>query len=465
MADVEAITGCPNCAKLAAVVARLEARIAELEERLRADSSNSHKAPSSDPPWKPKPAQAKPTGRKPGGQPGHKGVTRPLAPLDDVDDVQERRPTECRACGGPLEGTDPRPVRRQVVDIPPIRPTITEYRLHRLRCACCGEETRGEVPPDVRAGTFGTRVRTIAALLTGAHRLSRRATEQLMSDLFGLSISLGSVSNLEAETAAGLEAPFAEARRAAEAASVCHTDETGWAERHRLAWLWVMATSAATVFLVRKSRGSDVARELLGPARAVVVTDRWSGYSWLPLARRQLCWAHLIRDFRKLAECGDPAAAGLGEALLERARKLFELWHRVRDGTLKRSSFRTYASGLRGRIRIYLEVVSGCANRRAAALARGILRLEPAMWTFVRIPGVEPTNNAAERALRPVVLWRKGSYGSRSQVGHAFVERMLTVVTTLRQHGRNVLDFLHDASVAALRKAVAPPLLPVTAGL
>jgi transposase len=280
-----------------------------------------------------------------------------------------------------------------------------------------------------------------------------------MSDLFGLTLSLGSVSNLEAETAAALEAPYLEARRAAEAATVHSADETGWAERHRLAWLWVMATSAATVFMVRRSRGSEVAKELLGAARGVVLTDRWSGYSWLPLSRRQLCWAHLIRDFRKISESAHAGIAGLGEALLDNARRLFELWRRVRDGTLQRSSFRTYASRLRCQIKTYLIAVTGCANRRAAALARGILRLEPAMWTFVRIPGVEPTNNAAERALRPVVLWRKGSYGSRSEIGHAFVERMLTVVTTLRQHGRNVLEFLREASVAALRKVGAPALV------
>ena len=210
---------------------------------------------------------------------------------------------------------------------------------------------------------------------------------------------------------------------------------------------------------MRRSRGSEVAKELLGTrASGIVLTDRWSGYNWLPLERRQLCWAHLIRDFRKLTECGEPVAS-LGECLLECARKLFEWWYRVRDGTLKRSSFRTYVSGLRPRVRGYLEAAAACTHRRAAALCRGILRFEPAMWTFVRVIGVEPTNNAAERALRPVVLWRKSSYGSRSTVGHAFVERMLTVVATLRQHGRNVLDFLHDACLASIRRAASPPLI------
>lgn len=472
MAEIEPTPGCAGCAALAALlkealaeIVTLKARVSELERQLKEDSSNSHKPPSSDPPWKPKPAHAKPSGRKPGGQPGHKGVTRPLAPLDDVDEIKECRPTECRGCGAALRGTDRRPSRRQVIDIPEVRPTITEYRLHGLRCPCCGEVTRGEVPAGVPDGAFGPRVRAIAALLTGVHRVSRRATEQLMSDLFGLSISLGSVSNLEGDMVEALEEPFEVACRAARAKAVHHADETGWTKGKERAWMWVLATDAATIFLVRKSRGSDAAQDLLGSAvAAVTVTDRWSGYNWLPLMRRQLCWAHLIRDFRKLSECAGPIAKH-GDALLDYARRLFELWHRVRDGTLRRSSFRIYASRLRQTIRDALEAGAECAHRKGAALCRGILRLEPAMWTFARVPSVEPTNNAAERALRPVVLWRKNSYGSKSDLGHDFVERMLTVVVTLRQHGRNVLEFLREASVAALRRAAAPSLLPCAPGL
>jgi transposase len=284
-----------------------------------------------------------------------------------------------------------------------------------------------------------------------------------MSDLFGLSISLGSVSNLEADMVEALDAPFTEACQAARGAAALHTDETGWAERYKLAWLWALATTSATIFLVRKSRGAEVAKELLGPSSdGIVVTDRWSGYSWLPTGRRQLCWAHLIRDFRKLSECAEPLA-GLGNSLLDCARRLFDWWHRVRDGTLRRSTFRNYVGRLRSEVRTYLAAGSGCAHRKAAALCRGILRFEPAMWTFARIPGVEPTNNLVERALRPVVLWRKGSYGSCTTIGHAFVERMLTTVATLRQHGRNVLEFLQEACVSALRKATAPSLIPAHA--
>jgi transposase len=243
---------------------------------------------------------------------------------------------------------------------------------------------------------------------------------------------------------------------------VAHVDETGWREANQRAWLWTAVTQAVTVFLIRRSRGSQVAKELVGEAFAgTLVSDRWSGYRWGPIKKHQLCWAHLIRDLRQIAEAGGSAAA-IGEALGMCARQLFHWWHRVRDGTLQRSSFYVYVRRLRLEVRASLREGAPCEDAKSAALCRSLLQYEPALWTFVHKTGVEPTNNASERALRPVVLWRKSSFGTQSRAGSDFVERVLTVVATLRQQQRHVVQYVTTACQAALHHQPPPSLLPAT---
>jgi transposase len=299
-------------------------------------------------------------------------------------------------------------------------------------------------------------------MLSGTYRLSKRNIQQLLADCFGVELALGSISALERATSEALQEPVAEARRFVQQQPVAHVDETGWREANHRVWLWTAVTKAVTVFLIRCSRASQVAKELLGEAFAgIVVSDRWSGYRWVPIENHQLCWAHLIRDLRQIAEAGGSAAA-LGEALGMCARQLFHWWHRVRDGTLQRSSFRIYVAQLRLEVRALLHEGTLCDDPKGAALCRSLLRHEPALWTFIHHEGVQLTNNPAERALRPVVLWRKGSFGTQSRTGSEFVERMLTVVATLHQQQRHILQYVTATCHAALHHQPPPSLLPVT---
>jgi transposase len=305
-------------------------------------------------------------------------------------------------------------------------------------------------------------------VLSGAYRLSKRNIQQLLADCFGVELALGSISALERATSEALQEPVAEARRFVQQQAVVHVDETGWRELNRRAWLWVAVTHTVTVFLIRLSRGSQVAKELVGAAFAgILISDRWSGYRWVPLKRHQLCWSHLIRDFRQMAEAGGSAGA-IGGTLGMCARQLFHWWHRVRDGTLQRSSFCVYVSQLRLEVRALLQEGMWCDDPKGAALCRSLLQHEPALWTFVHKEGVDPTNNASERALRPIVLWRKSSFGTQSRAGSDFAERLLTVVASLRQQQRNVLDYVTTACEAALYNQPPPSLLPqarVTSGM
>ncbi|MCA1853361.1 MAG: IS66 family transposase, partial [Beggiatoa sp.] len=445
-------------------IERQAAQIVELERRVNQNSRNSHKPPSSDGPGTFRRGQlpAREKRRKRGGQTGHEGHHRDLLPSEEVDERVEVRPSSCEHCGADLVGSDPAPERRQKVEIPPIQPQVTEYRLHALKCGCCGEVTRGRLPEGVPAGCFMSRLLAVIALLSGAYRLSKRQIQQLLGDLLGIGLSLGSIITVEQSVSQTLAEPVREAQEYVREQTVVHSDETSWKQALKRAWLWVAVTPWVTVFLIRLSRGKVVAEELLGEGFAgYLVSDRWSGYSWVELRRRQVCFAHLKRDFQKIADAqGD--LARIGQSLLEQTQRLFKLWHRVGEGTLKRASFATYASVIRGEIRALLEQGMVCADAKIAGMCRKILSVEPAMWTFVRVGGVDPTNNDGERSLRHAVLWRKGSYGTQSEDGSRYVERILTVVMTLRQQRRSVLEYLTATCQSALCHESPPSLLPQT---
>jgi transposase len=449
---------------LEARVAALEATVQELMERVQQDSRTSSRPPSSDPPQRQRPRR-QPSGRRRGGQPGHAGQTRTLVPVEDVDVVIPLKPEQCARCQQPLTGDDPQPQRHQVLEIPPLRPEMTEYQLHQLVCPLCGATTRAVWPNGVTTRAYGPRVQAITALCTGAYHLSKRTTQQLLDDLFGVSVSLGTVSTLEVATVEAVAAPVEEARTYVQAQASASLDETGWRQGGQRAWLWVAVTTWVTVFLVRLSRGGGVARELLGPTfDGILVTDRWSAYNGYPVRWRQLCWAHLLRDIEAMIGRGGRSQE-IGEALRGHAHQMFHWWHRVRDGTLKRSSFRSYMSPMRREVERLLEAGSTCGVPKTEGVCRDILKRRQALWTFVHLEGVEPTNNAAERAIRPGVLWRKGSFGTQSAQGSRFVETMMTVVATLKQQHRNVLDYVTAACEAALCGEPAPSLLPTPADI
>lgn len=451
-------------AALEGSVQRLEAAVQHLTEKVQQNSRNSSRPPSSDPPQASgKRSRREPSGRRPGGQPGHEGHTRALVPVEEVDVVVPAQPARCRHCQHPLQGEDPQPQRQQVTELLPVKPIVTEYQLHRLVCPACGEATRAELPLGVPPGGFGPRLQATMALCTGAYHLSKRTTQDLLEAFFGVALGLGSIANLEQATTQAVAQPVAEARAYVQTQPAAYADETGWHEGQQRAWLWTAVTEWVTVFVVRRSRSAKVAQELLGERFwGWLVTDRWSAYTWYPSWRRQLCWAHLLRDIEAMIARGG-GSAEIGEALRAEACKMLHWWHRVRDGTLTQASFRTYMQPIRREVERLLEAGQRCGVPKTEGTCREIFKLRQALWTFVRHEGVEPTNNTAERAIRPGVLWRKGSFGTQSAEGSRFVEAMMTVVATLKQQHRNVLDYLTAACEATLRGEPAPSLLPLPA--
>jgi transposase len=442
-----------------AMVHTLQEQVRTLQEQLNQTSRNSSRPPSSDPPQSPRPRRPRGQRRR-GGQPGHPGNTRHLVPVEEVDEVVVLKPEQCQGCHAPLAGEDASPFRHQVIEIPPIKPVITEYQWHQLVCSACGATTRAPWPAGVPSGTYGPRVHATVALCTGSYRLSKRTTGQVLDNLFGVPMSVGTISQSEKATTEVVAEPVEEARTYVHAQRVAHLDETSWRQGDQRAWLWVAVTSLVTVFLIRMSRGGQVARELLGEHfSGILVTDRYSAYNWYPVRWRQVCWAHLLRDFEAIRGRGG-ASEEIGEALLAKAHQMFRWWHRVCEGTLQRSTFRAYMRPLSREVEHLLEAGSRCGVSATEGMCHELLKRREALWTFVQVEGVEPTNNAAERAIRPGVQRRKISFGTQSEEGSRFVESMMTVVATLKQQKRDILAYLTAAHEAALRGEAAPSLLP-----
>jgi transposase len=454
----------------------LEEENGYLREQLGRNANNSSQPPSTDTLNKKREKKKPTTGKRRGGQKGHRGYSRELIPVEKCQTVTDHIPTACSKCGNKLRGKDPSPYRHQVVELPPIEPIVAEYRLHQLECRHCGVLTRAKLPEGVPQSGYGVRVVAIAAILSGLYRMSERMVQTAFQDLFGIVMALGTVNSLRQEASLAVAKPVTEAAEYIKAQPIINSDETGFNQGNadgenpdkRKAWLWVAVTELVTVFQVTLTRGQEAAQLLLGTVlTAILITDRWHSYNCFPIRQRQLCWAHLKRDFTKISE-REGKSERIGKQLLEQEQLLFTYWHRFTDGTLQRSTFKQYAAKIRVRIKALLQEGADyepkpkekTALARTARTCKELLKLEPAMWLFVRVEGVEPTNNAAERAIRHFVLWRKSSWGSQSAEGSLFVARILTVVMTLRSQQRNLLDYMVQACQAFRDGKAAPSLLP-----
>lgn len=458
---------CPRCVPLLRRIEELEAIVRELQARLNQNSSNSSIPPSANPlgatKLKGKSRDARKPKRKRGGQPGHKGHFRLRLPPDRVDIIIPYIPQNCSNCQATLpqepSPSDPLPTRHQVVELPERPVVVTEHQGHARSCVRCGKVTRSAVPDQVRSHTFGPKLTAFLSYLCARHHVSRRGVREIVETVLNVPISLGTIGSLEQETSAALATAHEEAGEAARAATSKNVDETGWKKAGKRCWLWAAATSMVAYFVIHARRNWQGLQALLGEtAQGFVTSDRWGTYGKIPLELRQICWAHLKRDFQKLVDRGD-ASKSIGDAGLDVVRRTFELWHAFRGGTLDRVSLQRKLDPIAGELHEALERGCACDDGKAATFCGNVLALESALWSFAKVEGIEPTNNHAERILRGGVLWRKNAFGSHSEAGCRFAERMLTVIETLRLGERNVLDYLHLAVTAHREGLPAPKLL------
>jgi transposase len=438
------------------------AQIKELQVRLGQNSQNSSRPPSQDPPGAP-PSGAKPKGEgKPGARPGHKGSHRELLSLDQVDAIVARDPDSCSECGVDLaQAPRQRLERWQITELPEIRPMVTEFQLWEKRCPCCGARTWGQLPGNGPRSAFGPNLQATVSLLSGAYHLTFSQVHNLLKDVFHLSMSIGSIQACR-KVATQASAPACQALLAEmRAANVVHADETGFEQcQGTRMWLWVAVTPGAEVYLVLPGRGQAQAETLLGKDfSGVIERDRWKPYERFRQAQHQLCWSHIRRNLQGLIEL--PGETAVQAAMMKLASdKAFALWHAYQVGTLPRLQLARRMRPIRDEIhnRLRFILTDSGSTRRGLALAEDLLRQETSLWTYVRRKGVAPTNNAAERSLRPAVIWRKISYGARFPEGCRFVGSILTILGSAKRKGLDPQVWLTTA-IRAVRLGEGPPLL------
>jgi transposase len=452
------------------VLLKLSQEIEELKRQvalLTRDSSNSSFPPSSDGPktkLKPKPKK-KSKKRRPGGQPGHKGANRKLVPVEEVDKIVTVSPSSCSACGASLtpgidgSAQNDKYLRFQVTDIPEPKPEVTEYQLQCVRCSC-GKETWAELPAHARSG-FGPRITAILSHLAAIHRVTRRGCQEIAKTVFGVEICLGSVCNLHEEVSRSVKQPCEEIRRALPKQPVLNVDETGWKTCGKTRWIWVFTTPVLAFFHIAASRGSKVLKEVLGEVfNGSLGSDMYSAYKAYHKGVRQFCWAHIIRTVKGVKHaCRSPDAVKFSKWMLSETGRMFALWHAFMDERLDRKSLVHKSVPIRARMNKCLQYYRTSEDYDVRKTAKSLLKHWDGLFTFLEYEGVEPTNNLAERALRPAVQWRKICFGNQSQEGEILTARLLTITRTCKLQQKNALDMLVDSIVAYRNGLTAPSLV------
>ena len=449
-------------ADLRAALAQRDARIAELEQELGKNSRNSSKPPSTDSPQEKeaRPARSS-SGRKPGGQPGHKGSQRTLLPPERVTRTRPHFPCRCGNpdCGAELPKTPAgAPLREQTIEVPEIVPDVTEDQWHSVQCPKCKHVTQAR-PKGRQRRMCGPNLIAIITLLVGVYQLSRRRAVACMGDLLGVDLSLGLVSKIEKQVGPMLAPAHDEASRAVQRASAKNLDATGWLRSGVGETLWVIASKTAVVFHIVSDASKATLKPLMGTLKGILMSDRGSQFGFWAMTRRQICWAHLLRKFVSFSEHPDARVQSAAEKLVLLSQAMFSAWHRVRDGTDTRASFQTFIANLRPVIEGHLDGLVVLEINGVSGSCADMLKHREALWTFAHVRGVEPTNNHAEQLIRAFVVWRRKTFGTRSERGDRFAERVMTVVETCRKRERHVLSFLRDTIDASLRGTPVPSLM------
>lgn len=441
-----------------AVIALLIERVKLLEERVNLDSNNSSKPPSSNGPGTLNRAQRRVSQRKRGAQPGHKGHSRTMLDETEVDRLADCKPEAVCECGGQVELTGS-PQRHQVFEVPPLRAQVDEYRLYSGRCAGCGKPHAGVLPAGVPKGQLGPRALSLVGVLGTRYHLTQRKIRNLLDQLMGLSFSVGATSQAHGKVACALKAPVAQAAASLCSAEALWMDETHYPREGIANWVWAAVQPLLAVFAIYPSRARYVILNFIGEkCSATVTTDRYAGYAFIDTERRQICWAHLLRDLNRIGQ--RPGQAGrIGRRLLGLGLVMF----RRRDkGELAGEKL----DGLR--LRMHVALQRGAQQQQSSRTANtcaNILKLWPALWTFTTNSTLVPTNNAAEQALRSIVLKRKISGPTRSLRGDPFLARGFSVHETCLRQGRDLWEFMHSAVHAFIANTAPPSLMPRSAAV
>lgn len=439
-----------------AKIQQLESKIKDLEDKLNTNSSNSSKSPSQDPFRKHKKNKQSP-GRKQGAQKGHQGHSRSLIPIEEVQIIHDLKPDVCPECQSNI--FDPEIIRtdvRQVIELPEMPPAVIQYNIHTCRCSCCAKHVKAEIPDEAKYG-FGPRLMGFITSLSGEFRMSKRQVVALVGKI-GIKICSGSVCKIHARASQILKDPYEEIKGHALKQNHLNADETSWKTLATKRWIWIGCCEDSIFFEIKASRSTQAFQEVFGAYKGGLTTDRYDAYN-AHQGGRQLCWSHADRDFEKIAS-REGFDQVVGKELLKCKEIVFNLWHNFKDGQITRDELITKIEGPKEDMRLWLKIGAvheDCYNKTKATCRDFYGRFDM-LWLFVYQENIEPTNNAAEQGLRHGVIWRKLSYGTQSEIGERFVERVMTVAETLKRQARNSFDYFTKCFREFIRGGHSPPI-------
>lgn len=446
-------------------VEQLEAKLKKMEAKLLKLTPKNSSIPSGSQHPHSKavsPAKAKKTksaAKKQGGQPGHAQATRALIPTEACDEVIPLYPQQCRRCKRPLKGRDSKPLRHQVTELPPIKPEVTEYQLHRLICEHCGTQTCASLPTHVPKGQCGPRLAAFTGLLMGHFRQSKRRAASFLSSLLNVPCSAGWTVKIQNRVSEALAAPQEQLRSQLQHQPQLFVDESPTKQNKSKAWLWVAVAPMFAVFGIFLNRKRESLQQLVGNYQGIIINcDRAKMY--FDGKRLQWCWSHLKRDLQKLIDSKDGQVKRLGHDLMRQQRLLFEQWRLYKADKISWTAFRKSVEPIRHEFHRLLLRGRDSGNPSLHGICKELDAHRNWLWTFTMVKGIEPTNNTAERALRPAVIYRKLSFGTQSAAGSRFIERMLTVSETCRMQNRSTFDYLVEVMEAHYAGKQAPSLVP-----
>lgn len=438
----------------------LNAKIADLESQVKKlTPQNSSIPPSSVHPHA-KALKNKPkSGKSRGGQKGHPRHQRAFVPVDECDSVVSLVPLACRCCQELLSGEDSSPIRHQVYELPVLKAFITEYQRHRLHCARCGTTTCAELPVGVPSGQSGPRLIAFTALLMGHFRQSKRLASEFLRDLLNIPCCPATTVKMQDIASTALAKPHEELRQALASERNVFMDETPTKQANAKAWLWTAVANQFVVFSVFASRAATAIESLLGSNfEGIINCDRAKMY--YVAKHLQWCWAHLIRDIQAMIDSKVPDRVGFGTQVMKEVKEVFRLWHRFKQGEIEWEEFQNSAIPIAKKINELLYAGMGSHDSKLRNQCKSLYVHRNRLWLFISNRGLEPTNNRAERALRKAVIYRKLSFGTQSEGGSRFIERIFSVAATCRIQNRSVYQYLVQAIEAKLTNQPAPKILP-----
>lgn len=439
----------------------LKADIEDLQKKLGCSSRNSSKAPSSDTPEQRGKRQCKPrSARLQGAQPGHEKHERALVPEDQVDHFKTYVPNSQCHCGGELIIGDQPDYRHQIFELPKVRYTVTEHQVYSGKCQACGKKQVAHWPDSVPSGQMDAGLISTIALLSGQFHLSIRQIQSFLLEQWQLNFSIGAISQAQGKTNPWLGHLYRQIGEKARRSAIAHADETRHFRGTEQRWLWALVTHSLCYFMVHYSRGKIAANALLGSFNGYLVTDHYCGYNDVPAYRRQLCWAHLIRHFIQISE-RKGLAGEIGQRLLLISYAIIRTHHRFAHAAEKQGIYQRRMKRLRQSFQATLTRGSQLKlATRTANQCRHLLKDEVMCWTFLKDTDIPLTNNAAERAIRPYVIWRKLSFASQSHQGDQFRPMILTIIGTAQRLGLSTSKILRQVCTEGLRQGTVSMRLP-----